>query len=106
VPDLSSPEEIKLSIEKNVALSIEAKREQEENAAEAGRIDNAGKSFALFRRRILFGFEIVFTLLCLIGLAYFGATDPKSAITLLSGGGSVAGTISLLLRDREEGNRA
>jgi hypothetical protein len=104
--DLSSPEEIKLSIEQNVALSIEAKREQEQNAAEAGRIENAVRHFALFQRRVLFGFEIAFTLLCLIALAYFGATEPRSFAVLLSGSGSIAGTISLLLRQRQGDNDA
>jgi hypothetical protein len=104
--DLSSPEKIRLSIEQNTALSVEAKRQQEQNAAEAGRLENADTRFALLQRQVLFVFEIALAILCLVGLGYFGATEPESAAALLTGGGSIASITSLLLRSRHEGNRA
>lgn len=101
-PDLSSPEKIQLSIDQNLALFFDAKRRQEQNAAEAGRIENDSAQFTLFQRRVLFAFEIAITVICLIALVYFGATNPESILTLVSGGGSLAGIASLLTRKRRE----
>jgi hypothetical protein len=88
-----------------MALRVEAKRQQEQNAAEAGRLENADTRFALLQRQVLFGFEIALAVLCLVGLGYFGATEPESAVALLSGGGSIAAVASLLLRSRREDDR-
>ncbi len=101
--DLSSPEKVQQSFEQNAALSFEAKREKAQNEAEAGRIDNDDKRFTLFQRRVVFGFELLITVLCLVALAYFAATDPDSIGTLLSGGGSFAGIASLLRGERRAG---
>jgi len=99
-PSLSSAEEIRLSVERSVALRLEAKLEQEQNAAEAGRIENASRRFALFRRRIVFGFELLVTLLCLVALVLCAATDPRSGGALISGTGALAGLVSLLRSGR------
>jgi hypothetical protein len=100
-PDLSTPEKIQLSIDQNLALFFEAKRRQEQNTAEAGRIENDSAQFTLFQRRVMFAFEIAITTICLIALVYFGATDPESAFALVSGG-SLAGVASLLIRKRRK----
>lgn len=89
-----------------MALSVEAKRQQEQNAVEAGRLENADTRFALLQRQVLFGFEIALAVLCLVGLGYFGTTEPESVAALLTGGGSIASITSLLLRSRREDNRA
>jgi hypothetical protein len=96
--DLSSPEKIRLSIERNLALKVEAEREQEQNAAEAGRIANAAERFALVQRQIVFCFSLLITAVSLIALLIFAVTNPEPAAVLLSGAGSVGGIVVLLFR--------
>jgi hypothetical protein len=99
-PDLSSEEKIRLSLEQNLALSAEARRQQEQNEAEAGRLANEAERFTLFERRVVFGVEIAITAACLCALPYFLATDPESTGAALSGAGAIGGLVSLLLRKR------
>lgn len=83
-------------MEQDLALLLAARREQEENAAEEGRISNADKRFALVERRTLFAVKLAVTLIALIALLFFALTDSSPAAIFLSGGGTISGMISLL----------
>jgi hypothetical protein len=92
----STPEQVRRWIEQDLALTIRAKREQEENVAEAGRVKNSRSRFELTRDQIVFGIKLAVTLLCMVALIVFAFTGAEAVKLVLSGGGMVAGIISLL----------
>lgn len=96
--DLSNPEQVQRSIERDLALTVKAKRKQEENIVEAGRVKNARSRFELTRDQIVFGLKLTVTMFCMIALAVFAFTNAEPVKLLLSGGGTVTGVISLLFR--------
>jgi hypothetical protein len=95
---------IRLSMERNLALKVEAEREQEQNAAEAGRIANAAERFALVQRQVVFCLSLLVTVVSLIALSIFAFTNPEPAKVLLSGAATVGGILSLLFRRTENFN--
>lgn len=102
--DLSSPEQVQASIERDLALTVKAKREQEENVAEEGRVKNARSRFELTRDQIVFGIKLAVTMLFMIGLVVFALTNPEPVKLLVSGGGMVIGIVSLLFRSSSDGS--
>lgn len=100
--ELASQKEVQRSIERDLALTIRAKREQEENVVEEGRVKNARSRFELTRDQILFGLKLAVTMFCMIALAVFAFTNAEPVKLLLSGGGTVAGIISLLFRSSSD----
>lgn len=104
--DLSNPEKVRLFIEQNLALSVEAQREQEQNAAEAGRIANADRRFELIQKQIVFGVELAIAAVSIVVLLLFAFTNPEPAALLLSGAGSIGGIGALLFRRGDPGEAA
>jgi hypothetical protein len=93
---------VQRSIEQDLALTFRAHREQEENVAEEGRINNARSRFLLTRDRILFAAKILVTLLSIAALAVALITKMEPAAVVASFGGTVGGSISLLFRSGSE----
>jgi hypothetical protein len=100
--DLSNPEQVQRSIERDLALTVKAKRRQEENIVEAGQIRNAHSRFELTRDQIVFGLKLAVTMFCMIALAVFAFTNAAPVKLVLSGCGTVAGIISLLFRSSSD----
>jgi len=96
--DLSNPEQVRRSIERDLALTVKAKREQEENVVEEGRVNNARRRFELTRDQVVFGFKLVVTMLFMIALVVSALTHPEPIKLLFTGVGTVAGVVSLLFR--------
>lgn len=94
-PDQS---EIQRSVARDLALTIRARRKQEENVVEEGRIRNARSRFELTRDQVIFGLKLAVTMFCMIALAVFALTSPEPVKLLVSGGGTVVGIVSLLFR--------
>lgn len=92
--------EIQRSVERDLALTIKARRRQEENVVEEGRVKNARSRFELTRDQIIFGLKLAVTMFCMIALAVFALTSPEPVKLLVSGGGTVVGIVSLLFRPK------
>lgn len=91
-PQLETPEQISLSVERDQALRVQAQRERDEIAVERDR-------FELDRDKVVFGFELIGAVLALIVLAALSVFNPELLpITLLSGGS--LGGVGILLRKR------
>jgi hypothetical protein len=68
-PDLSTEERIRFALLRNLVLTADAKREQEENAAEKGRIKNERERFELARDKLYLALGLV-----LVGILFAAAT--------------------------------
>jgi len=89
---LGSPQEVGRSIERDQALTAQARREREQIAAERDR-------FELTRDKALFALEALATVALLVSLAVLALANPSLLPALLLGGGG-AGGIGLLLGRR------
>ncbi|HEY6730665.1 MAG TPA: hypothetical protein VI039_06530 [Solirubrobacterales bacterium] len=103
--DLSTPEKVQRFIEANVALSVEAKRKQEENAAEAGRIANDRGRFELKRDKLylVLGLALIGLLLIVAAVLWFIGSETAALYLLGSGGlGSVVAFLLFRAPQKEE----
>lgn len=101
-PEFSNSKQVQRSIERDLALTVRAHREQEENVAERGRIDNARGRFLLTRDRIVFGAKLAVTLISTGALVAATVAEMAPAAVVVSCGGAIGGIISLLLRPDSE----
>jgi hypothetical protein len=99
---LVDSDEVRRSAEQDWALWVEAKRQQAQNAAEKGRIENERRRFELTRDEVIFGFEIFVTCVCLVMFCVLAATKPEPLALVLFGGGGLGGA-GLIFRRREGG---
>lgn len=104
--DPLSPEQVQRSIERDLARTVRARRKQEENLAEEGRVRNARSRFELARDQIVFGLRLAVTLFCIVALAVFALTNPQPIKLLLTGGGTIVGIVSLLFGGSSLGRNA
>jgi hypothetical protein len=77
-------------------MILRARREQEENLAEAGRISNDRSRFELAGDQIVFGLKLLLTVFFLVALVVSVATGMEAAAVVVSCGGTIGGVISLL----------
>lgn len=96
-PQLETPEQIARSIERDQALSIQARRRREQTAAERDQ-------FELTRDRIYLGVElVVIVLLLVIAVASLIAGQHGIAGVALGGGVGLSGLVAVLHRPAKSG---
>jgi hypothetical protein len=97
-PELETAEQRQVSVEKDLALTIRAARQERENAVQAGQIQNEDQRFELSRKRILFGAELMLTVAGFIALSALLIVNPALVPLGVSGGGGLGGLLLLLRR--------
>lgn len=81
-------------------LIVRARRLQEENVVEEGRINNARRRFELLRDEILFGVKLFATVFCAAALLLSSLLGPAPVAIFLSSSGTIAGIVSLVFSRR------
>lgn len=84
------------SVERDLALTIRAARQERENEVEAGRIRNEDQRFELTRKKVLFVVELALMVAGFVALAFLLITNPALTLVALSGSGGVGGLLLLL----------
>lgn len=92
-PQLDTPEQIRLSVERDQALSIRAQRQREQTAVERDR-------FELTRDRIYLTVELVLLGVVLLVAAVLWLTAHEATALYLLGSGGIGGGLGLLVRRR------
>ncbi len=83
-------------------LTADAKREQEENAAEKGRIENERERFELIRDKLYLVIGLALIGFLLIAAAALWLSGQESSALYLVGSTGIGGVIIYLLRRRGE----
>lgn len=101
-PDLSTEERVRRALLRNLVLTADAKREQEENAAEKGRIENERERFELVKDKLYLALGLVLIGILLAAAAALWLSGQERSALYFVGSSGIGGVIIYLFSRRRD----